>query len=125
MQFVDVNTLPGNVLPGRIIYKGVGADGPIATAAMSVGFARYCAEAGPMDPHHHAEESVFIVESVTGRVRFGPTPECAAGTRELTPGMLLHFPENEWHVFEYDEGGHVLIVFIYGQVANIRPEERK
>ncbi|WP_256364494.1 hypothetical protein [Paenibacillus sp. 32O-W] len=37
--------------------------------------------------------------------------------------MILHFPELEWYVFEYDEVGYVDIVFIYGQVTRIRPEE--
>jgi hypothetical protein len=27
--------------------------------------------------------------------------------------MILHFPENEWHVFEYDEGGSITIAFFY------------
>ena len=31
----------------------------------------------------------------------------------LEPGMTLHFPENEWHVFEFAEGGHVDIIFFY------------
>ena len=27
--------------------------------------------------------------------------------------MIMHFPENEWHVFEYEEGGHMTIAFFY------------
>ena len=26
----------------------------------------------------------------------------------------LHIPEGEWHVFEYEEGGSLEILFIYG-----------
>ena len=37
----------------------------------------------------------------------------------------LHFPELEWHVFEWDEGGYVDALFIYGQVDNIRPDQIK
>ena len=41
----------------------------------------------------------------------------------LEPGMTLYFDELEWHVFGYDLGGYVDIIFFYGQVNNIRPEE--
>jgi len=33
--------------------------------------------------------------------------------------MTLHFPESEWHVFEFDEGGHVEIIFFYSQSEEI------
>lgn len=39
------------------------------------------------------------------------------------PGDIMHFPELEWHVFGYDEGGFLDALCIYGQVTNIRPEE--
>ena len=125
MELLDSKKLEGNALPGRIIYRAVGKDSPVSSGKMSVSFGRYCADYGPMAPHRHAEESVFIIESRGGRVRFGPTSDCAAGTRDLTDGMLLHFPEDEWHVFEYAEGGHIDAMFIYGQVDNIRPEEKR
>jgi hypothetical protein len=37
--------------------------------------------------------------------------------------MILHIPPLEWHVFEYDKGGYLDLVFIYGQVDQIRPED--
>ena len=43
----------------------------------------------------------------------------------LEAGMTLHFPPLEWHVFEFKPGGHVDIIFFYGQVDQIRPEEMK
>jgi len=39
--------------------------------------------------------------------------------------MTLHFPPLEWYVFEFESGGHVVIVFFYRQVDNMRPEEMK
>jgi hypothetical protein len=75
-------------------------------------------------PVPHAEECVYILASYRGRVRFGGEPEALENTVDLAVGMLLHFPENEWHVFEFDEGGRIDAMFIYGQVDNIRPEER-
>lgn len=41
----------------------------------------------------------------------------------MNKGDLMHFPELEWHVFGYDEGGFLDALCIYGQVTNIRPEE--
>ncbi|PRY20079.1 hypothetical protein CLV78_11528 [Aliiruegeria haliotis] len=124
MDVVEVKSLPANVLPGRVVYKATGKDGPIVSGEMTVAFGRYCGDYGPMSPHRHAEECVYILESKGGWVRFGTTDDCADGKRALTGGTLLHFPENEWHVFEYEEGGYIDAMFIYGQVDNIRPEEK-
>ena len=110
-------------LPGRVIQKAVGKDGASASGKMTMGFARYSAASGPMEPHHHAEEIVFILDARSGWVRFGPARDRLGERLELEPGMTLHFPELEWHVFEYDEGGSVDIIFFYGQVDRIRPEE--
>lgn len=64
-----------------------------------------------------------MVSSDRGWVRYGGRPEALQRKLALEAGMVLHFDALEWHVFEYDEGGSVEIVFIYGQVDNIRPEE--
>ncbi len=110
-------------LPGRGIQKCIGKDGPIVSGKMTVGFARYSDEFGPMEPHHHAEETVLILAAEKGRTRYGGEPDALEHSLDLEAGMLLHFPELEWHVFEYDPGGYVEIAFIYGQVDKIRPEE--
>ena len=73
--------------------------------------------------HHHAEEIVHILRSIDGCLRFGPAPDQLGDPIPLTPGMTLHIPELEWHVFEYGPGGQVDIIFFYGQVDRIRPEE--
>ena len=41
----------------------------------------------------------------------------------MAPHNHADFPELEWHVFGYDEGGFLEALCIYGQVTNIRPEE--
>jgi len=38
---------------------------------MTVGFARYSAESGPMDPHQHAEETIYVVDARDGYIRPG------------------------------------------------------
>jgi hypothetical protein len=123
MNFVDTHKLEGRVLPGRIIYKATGQDGPMVSSRMTVSFGTYAGEYGPMTPHRHAEECVYIVHSLRGRVRYGGKPDALEHSLMLGDGMLLHFPENEWHVFEFDPGGRIDAMFIYGQTDNIRPED--
>lgn len=123
MKFVEVEKLSGDALPGRIIYKATGKDGPMHSRALTVAFGTYSKAYGPMAPHRHAEECVYILASNRGRVRYGGEPNALENSLDLKAGMLLHFPENEWHVFEYDDAGHIDAMFIYGQVDNIRPEE--
>jgi len=123
MVILEKNKLEREILPGRIITKAVGKDNPSPSQRMTVGYADYRAEAGPMAPHNHAEETVFIIRSDKGYIRYGDDKEKLSERLPLEAGMLIHFPPLEWHVFEYDEGGSIEIIFIYGQVDNIRPEE--
>lgn len=123
MKLVNRDDLVQNVLPGRIIQNCVGKEAFSASEKMTMGFARYCAEAGVMEPHHHAEEIVYIISSDRAWVRCGSAEQNMAEAIPLEVGMTLHFPELEWHVFEYEEGGHLEIMFFYGQTENIRPEE--
>lgn len=123
MKIVRREALPEHPLPGRIIQKAVGRDAHSPSTRMTMGFARYSAECGPMEPHHHAEETVYVLESRGGWVRCGPRRDQLGERVRLEGGMTLHFPELEWHVFEYDEAGSVDIIFFYGQVDRIRPEE--
>jgi hypothetical protein len=111
------------LLPGRIIEKVVGKDSPIASKKMTVGYASYSREAGQMEPHHHAEETVCITAAESGYIRYGTEKDNLGGRIPLQTGDILHFDELEWHVFEYDANGYIEIIFIYGQIENIRPEE--
>lgn len=110
-------------LPGRVIEKAVGKDSYSDSKEMTVGFARYSEESGPMEPHRHAEEVVYIVSTKLGRICFGEQREKLDTVVELKTGMLLHIPAREWHVFEFDSQGHVEIIFIYGRIDDIRAED--
>jgi hypothetical protein len=112
-------------LPGRVIQKVVGKDSLSASSKMTMGFARYSAESGPMEPHRHAEEICYIIAARKARIRYGAAKERLDKLAPLEAGTTLHVDELEWHVFEYDEGGFVDIIFFYGQVDNIRPEEMR
>ena len=125
MKMFHRNELEKRYLPGRVIQSAVGKGARSASGKMTMGFARYAAVSGPMEPHHHAEEIVYVLESRDGWVRCGPRKDELGDPIRLASGMILHFPELEWHVFEYDEGGHVDIIFFYGQVDNIRAEDSR
>lgn len=123
MHLLNRNQLEKNYLQGRIIQNAVGKNAPVISEKMTMGFATYCEKCGVMEPHHHAEEIVYILCSEKGYFRYG---ESCTGLGERIPlsvGMTLHFKELEWHVFEYDTGGKIEIIFFYGQTENIRPEE--
>jgi hypothetical protein len=123
VQFFHRNELTRETLPGRIIQKAVGKEGGSISKKMTMGFGRYSAESGPMEPHQHAEETVYVIDARDGWVRYGPQKDQLGNRVRLEPGTILHIPELEWHVFEYGENGYVDLIFFYGQVDNIRPEE--
>jgi len=117
------NDLSGKVFKDRIIYKGIGREGPIISGKMTVGFGDYSSDIGTMEAHQHAEETVYIVSAEKAYIRRGESKDTLEKQIPLKMGMLVHFDEMEWHVFDCDQGGHVTILFIYGQVDKIRPEE--
>jgi hypothetical protein len=110
-------------LPGRELQRVVGKDSAITSSRMTVAFARYSDESGPMEPHHHAEETMVVLAARHARVRYGPNPADLSHTIVLEPGLVLHSPELEWHVFTWDAGGYADCLVVYGQVDNIRPED--
>ena len=123
MVIIKRDKLDKLALPGRIIEKAIGSDGFSNSGKMTIGYATYSAEVGKMEPHRHAEETIFVLKSDRGVLRYGPGKSNLPNKIKLEAEMMLHIPEMEWHVFEYDEGGMVDVVYIYGQVSNIRPEE--
>jgi len=123
MELIRREQLQKIELPGRMIQKAVGKDGFSESQKMTMGFARYAEQSGPMEPHHHAEEIVYILAAKDGWTRRGTTADQLGDKIPLQAGMTLHFPPLEWHVFEFGPGGYVDIIFFYGQVDKIRPEE--
>ena len=121
MELIVRKDVPEQLLPGRFMQKIVGKaeDGYLSDSRiLNIGYCRYCAEAGPMEPHMHAEETVQILSSDRAWERFGPSKDDLPNKILLEKDMTLHIPPREWHVFEYEEGGSLEILFIYGsQVA--------
>jgi len=123
MQLLRRELLEKHILPGRIIQKAVGKDSFSISEKMTMGFAHYSRESSSMEPHHHAEEIVYVLGAERVWIRYGPSKDELGHKTALEAGMVLHFPELEWHVFEYDDDGFVDIIFFYGQVENIWPEK--
>ncbi len=123
MDIIERHQVERVELPGRVIQKVIGKDGASFSERMTMGFATYSEESGVMEPHHHAEEVVYVLSAEDGWVRYGAAADQLSEPVPLEAGMVLHFPELEWHVFEFGSGGHVDIVYFYGQVHHIRPEE--
>ncbi|MFO7917227.1 MAG: hypothetical protein R6V13_04005 [Anaerolineae bacterium] len=119
MKLIKREDVSKKSLPGRVIQLVVGDEDAVsASDVMTMGFARYSAESGPMAPHRHEEEIVYVLDAQDGWTRyggFGDEPDELGAPVPLEPGMTLHFPEDEWHVFGFDEGGHVEIIFFYSQ----------
>jgi hypothetical protein len=123
MTVIERDQLPNLPLAGRVIQKAVGKDAASVSTQMTMGFAHYSAASGAMEPHHHAEEIVFVLAANHGWLRYGPARDHLPHRVPLTPGLTLHVPALEWHVFEFGEGGFVDILFFYATVDNIRPED--
>jgi hypothetical protein len=125
MELIERDKVEKQDLPGRMLQQVVGRHAHVASEKMSMGFAHYSAASGPMEPHHHAEEIVYVLSADRAWVRFGPEKDKLGDPIPLKAGVTMHFPEQEWHVFQYEEGGHLDIIFFYGQVTGTRPEEKK
>ena len=123
MEYHIAGGLEITALPGRGIRKCVGLDGAIKSDQMSFGRTLFSPQYGAMEPHCHAEETIYVLDTIGGRVRFGATKDCADGNVMLKADMVLHFAPMEWHVFEFDDNeGYSDILFFYAQVDNLRPE---
>lgn len=124
MQYVKKEDVKTEALVGRGIQKVVGKNSYFESTQMSVGYALYNADYGEMEPHCHTEETVIVTKSKDGWIEWGNTKDNLTQRCKLEEGMIFHIPENEWHVFRYEPGGYVEIIFIYGQTDQCRPEDK-
>ncbi len=124
MKIIERHQVTTVDLPGRKIQTLVGKGAYSASEKMTMGYAHYSDDSGPMEPHHHAEEICFVVDAHDSWVESGPTAQNLGNPVSLTKGMTLHVPALEWHVFRWEPGGYLDILFFYGQVDHIRPEEK-
>ena len=124
MDYINRKDIIIDPLPGRGLIRAVGKQSHFESTNMTVGYAIYNSEYGVMEPHHHAEETVIITKVKNGWIFWGKSPKNLSEKVKLEEGMIIHIPENEWHVFAYDDGGYVEIIFFYGSTDNLRPEDK-
>lgn len=125
MDYHIVSDISRTVLPGRAVKKSIGKDGKCYSDKMTFGRTMFSLQFGVMEPHHHAEEIIYVLDTQKGIVRYGSTSECTEGYTKLEPGMVLHFHDQEWHAFEFEQpDGYSDILFYYAQVDDLRPEEK-
>ena len=114
MNLIKRGNIEKMQLPGRVIQQAVGKGQAISPSSeMTMGFAHYSEASGPMEPHSHAEEIVYILSAQDGWIRYGDQADGIDHRIDLAEGMTLHIPAQEWHVFQFEEGGHVDIIFFY------------
>lgn len=53
-------------LPGRLIQRAIGSESFSPSPSLTIGFAHYNIESGPMEPHRHGEEAIYILDSRYG-----------------------------------------------------------
>jgi len=123
MQIIKRQQIPVTELPGRKIQTVAGKGAFSPSTIMTMGFAHYSDESGPMEPHQHAEEICYVLSAKDSWVEKGFAPDRLGEPFPLEAGLTLHIPPLEWHVFRWKPGGYLDILFFYGQVENIRPED--
>jgi mannose-6-phosphate isomerase-like protein (cupin superfamily) len=106
----------------RTIYGMIEDGGVIKSDQMTMGIARFDKNLGPMNPHAHAEEGMYVIDCANAYIRCGSSAD-TLGERELIkPGMIIFVPEGQWHVFEFEDGGFLDTVFCLPVGSIDRPE---
>ena len=114
MNLIKRGNIEKMQLPGRVIQQAVGTGKAVSPSSeMTMGFAHYSEASGPMEPHSHAEEIVYILGAQDGWVLYGDNPDGLDHRIDVAEGMTLHIPAQEWHVFQFEQGGYVDIIFFY------------
>lgn len=113
MKYFYRNEIPKARLPGRLIQRAIGSESFSPSDNLTIGFAHYSVESGPMEPHKHSEEFIYVLDCQDGWAEYGPEKERLPNRVNLSQGTILHIPQGEWHAIRYADGGFVDIVFVY------------
>lgn len=123
MEYVKKSEIEIDALAGRGLLRVIGKQSHFDSDKMSVGYAIYSQVYGLMEPHAHAEETVIITSVKEGSFSWGKTKDDLYNSIKLEEGMILHIPQDEWHVFNYERDGFIEIIFIYGETSNLRADD--
>lgn len=123
MRFIKKDEMVIKHCRARTIYAAIEQNGVFTSDKLMMGCARFDKSLGDMIPHTHAEEGMYIIDAAKAYARFGSSPDTLGDRVPLVPGMIMWAAEGEWHVFEFDDGGFLDIVFCLENDKNFkRPE---
>ena len=121
MKIIKQGEAPTQKLPGRYATRVVGKtdDYYYHSDTLHFGHCLYNESVGPMEPHAHAEECMYILGCKDACIYSGPAKDDMPDCAELAPGMVISMPGGEWHVFRYGAGGFVEILYCYGDKTEL------
>ena len=121
MKIINKGEAPTQKLQGRYATRIVGKtdDYYYHSDTLHFGHCLFRGDTGPMTPHAHAEECMYILDCKDAWILSGPSQDDMPDRAELEPGMVISMPAAEWHVFRYKEGGFVEILYCYGDTTEL------
>lgn len=122
MHIIDSSKVEPTKLNGRHIRKIIEKGGVVESQYMSLGMAEFSTDIGPMTPHRHDEEGIYVLEAENCYTRCGDCVENFFEPKKIEPGMFLLYGKDEWHVFEFQGKGYLKIIFFFATGDLKRPE---
>lgn len=122
MDRIQTATLEKTPYTGRNITKIIEKGGVVESKNITMGIAEFSNAIGPMLPHKHGEEGIYVLEAVNCWTRRGDTADTLEERHPVETGMVLRYLEDEWHIFEFEGEGYLRIVFFFGTGSIERPK---
>ena len=114
MQIINRKDIPGKVFPGRTRWPAFGSEeAAFQIDDASVGFARFSLEAGPMEPHKHENEILYVLDCKDAFMLYGDTKDVQS-KQPLQVGDIFRMKEGEWHCFSFEnQEGYLEMITFY------------
>lgn len=119
MNFYSKNEAVVQHRKGRTVYAVFEEAGKLCSENLVMGFARFDSA---MDPHQHVEECMYVVDCYQAYARCGESKDTLGERHAIQPGMFMWADQDEWHVFEFEDGGFMDIIFCLPRQSFVRPE---
>lgn len=101
--------------PGRLIERIFGKLSASEVENANMGFAHFSeAEHGPMCPHYHEDEIIYVLEAKDAYTLYGQSKDALDGRMELNSGDVLRYHAGERHIFKFTKpDGYLDILFFF------------